>query len=87
MLYIHYTVPPKSMADDDGMKERTWEVGHKRPSEQLDDADIVIHSIYADGDELAYIGNLFKNLPIYPYRDKRCVWRGELARFIFDNLS
>lgn len=84
-LYIHYTLPPKSMADDDGMKERTWEVGHKRPSEQLDDADIIIHTIYADGPELDHITCKMVGIP-YKVNADKCVWRGDLARFIFDNL-
>jgi len=80
MLYIHYTFPTS-----DGMREREWHVGEAPPNARLDDNDIVIHTVYADGHELEYIQQYFKNIP-YKCASRSCTWRGELARFIFDNL-
>ncbi len=42
-----------------------------------------IQFIQADGDELEHIQTRFANLP---YAHRICTWRGEMARFILDNL-
>jgi len=81
MLYIHYILP-----DGEGLKEREWEVGQAQPSKQLEDGDLQIHTISAEGKELAHIISTFSNLPYKYTQDNLCVWRGDLARFIFDNL-
>ena len=40
--------------------------------------------IQADGQELEHIQTRFANLP---YSHRVCTWRGEMARFILDNLN
>lgn len=45
-----------------------------------------IELIQADGDELDAIINRYKNTNI-PYVHSICVWRGDLAKFIIDNLN
>ena len=42
-----------------------------------------IEAIQADGDELEYIRARFENLPV---SHGICVWRGEMAKFIWENL-
>jgi len=42
--------------------------------------------VQADGDELAYLKNEFVNLP-YNRRASVQVWKGELAQFIYDNMT
>lgn len=81
MLYIHYTLP-----DGEGMKEREWHVGDLPPNEFFDDEGLTLHTLYADGHELEHIISTFKNLPYTMKKGRSCVWRGDLARFIFDNL-
>lgn len=98
MLVLTYNVPARSMADIERPQEREWHVGDAPLCEQLDDANLQVVSIVADGEEARYIRDTFVNLPMRT-RDKskgylpgnvpdplECVWRGELARFIFDNL-
>lgn len=80
MLYIHY-----NLNDGSGLKEKEWHVGDKSPSDLLDDSNLIIESVYADGHELAHIEAYFKNIP-FTKEGRSCVWRGDLARFIFDNL-
>lgn len=68
-------------------KDIEWHVGQNPPSEYLDDARLEVMSVMADGAELTHIIQTFTNLPYARHRPGRsCVWRGELARFIFDNL-
>lgn len=98
MLVLTYTVPPTSLADMGGPKEKEWHVGDAPLREQLEDEGLQVVSIVADGEEVRYIRDNFSNLPMRT-RDKskgdlpgnvpdplECVWRGEMARFIFDNL-
>ncbi len=82
MLYIHYT-----LSDGNGMREREWHVGETPPANgDLDEASIQVQSVYADGHELEYIHAYFDNLPRVTHVRSN-VWRGEMARFIFDNLD
>lgn len=46
-------------------------------------ADKGLLYIQADGHELEHIQTRFANLP---YAHRICTWRGEMARFILDNL-
>lgn len=80
MLYINYSLP------GEGNKEGTfeWKVGEESPLSQLDESINVI-SVYADGDEKEYIVSRL-NIPFTWGKGKPCIWRGEFARFIFDNL-
>lgn len=43
-----------------------------------------VQSIQADGNELLFIQKRFTNLPS---SHSLCIWRGEWARFIAENLS
>lgn len=95
MLYIHYRMSciDPHLAEqhglDTGLKEKEWHVGDAAPSEQLDDDGIEILTIMADGYELDHIIASFNNIPYTALNDikrRKCVWRGDLARFIFDNL-
>ncbi len=81
MLYIHYNLP-----DGEGMKEREWHVGDHPPNEFMEDEGLEVHTVYADGHELEHIELHFQNLPLTKRKGRSCVWRGDLARFIFDNL-
>ena len=44
-----------------------------------------VADVYADGDELEYIKNNFKNIPICLNKDCNR-WYGEIAQFIWNNL-
>lgn len=82
MMYINYTV-----VVEDVVQERThdWHVGETAPRDLIDDDSVQILDIYADGHELQYVKDMFHNIP---YTNKRGVtWRGDFARFIFDNMS
>lgn len=67
-------------------KDIDWQVGEAPPSEYLDDATIQVLSVMAEGRELEHIIHEFINLPYTNRAGRSCVWRGDLARFIFDNL-
>ena len=86
-LSIRQTLPGEpSFVGKPEEKDVDWHVGESAPNEYLDDAGLTVLSVMADGKELAHIVSTFSNLP-YVYRDNRsCVWRGDMARFIFDNL-
>ena len=97
MLLVTYKLDIRSDSDHLGAimeqgspeKELEWKVGQKTPRDQIE-SSVYIYSVYADGDELEYILANFNNLP-HPTlgaRDRRaCVWRGDFARFIYDNLT
>lgn len=57
-----------------------WRVGEQRPVMKED-----IKTIQADGNELLYLRSRFTNLPFTSHRPV-VIWRGEFARFIYDNL-
>lgn len=40
--------------------------------------------LFADGHELEFIQARLKNIPVT--LGGRCIWRGEMAQFIYDNL-
>lgn len=52
------------------------------------DIDEIIY-VTADGPELEFIGNTFRQIPINEdYADYGCItWRGDFAKFIIDNWS
>lgn len=52
-----------------------------QPKPQINGATIKIFK--ANGDELKHIIRNFGNLP---YTKEECIWRGEMAQFIYDNL-
>lgn len=85
MLYIHYTAPD-GLPGMGELREKEWHVGDKPPNEHIEDEGLQVHTVYADGHELTYIIEHFKNLPYTMKKGRSCVWRGDLARFIFDNL-
>lgn len=78
-------------------EELTWHVGEKKPewpvylsypsargNETEPFKDVV--EIQADGHELEYIRQNFKNLPDATH--KRVVsWKGDMAQFIYDHLT
>lgn len=55
---------------------------HRR-SVVLDPGETVSY-LKADGEELKYIYNNFRNLPMRLNRDEM-IWTGEIARFILEN--
>lgn len=81
MLYIQCIVNETCI-------EKVWRVNDSPPNEFVDESEDMLNtlSITADGDELTYIIDNFKNLPYTKQKGRACVWKGELARFIFDNL-
>lgn len=82
-LSIRLTGPVGAEVEE---KDVDWKVGDAPPTEYLDDAGLTVLSVMADGKELAHIISHFSNFP-YTYQEGRaCVWRGDMARFIFDNL-
>lgn len=98
MLVLTYKTPPEDLADRGDPKEKEWHVGDQPLREQLDINNLQVLSIVADDAEIIYIRQRFSNLPIVALDLNRlyragnqpdpgeCVWRGEFARFIFDNL-
>lgn len=71
--------------------EFDWHINEKFPDIYSDndhpglrhgrDANVI--SIQADGHELEYISLRFQNIP---YCGRICIWHGEYAKFIFENL-
>lgn len=49
-----------------------------------------IVGVYADGHELEYLLRIFNGLPVmstnHPRYGRGVTWRGDIARFIYDNL-
>lgn len=58
--------------------KHTWHVPANKPHR-----DMLIKKLWAEGDELEYIRTRFDNVPI---AHSWCVWHGEMAQFIYDNL-
>ena len=56
-----------------------WKLSEKKPAISQDP----ICYLYADSDELVMIIDKMRNIP---YTLDKCMWRGEQAAFIFDNL-
>lgn len=83
MMYINYTVNV-----EDVVQERTldWHVGETAPKDVIDDESVQVLDIYADGEELEYIRDYFVGIPM-KRRAHGVLWRGEFARFIFDNMT
>ena len=63
---------------------KTWHLQNKRPEVLWHISDDV-QKLQADGDELELIRQRLVNVPIT--HGGVCIWRGEMARFIYDNLS
>lgn len=64
--------------DDKGV-EVSWHVGQRKPTVEG------CAEVQADGDELFYIATNFRHLPVATHKAV-VVWKGELARLIYDNL-
>lgn len=60
-----------------------WHVGQASPIASVSLPRVL--DIQADGDELAYIMNRFKNIPVSPGRV--VCWFGDHAKFIVANLT
>lgn len=74
---------PFTIVTDTG-QEFTWGNNDKKPEFQFHDPKKPFIAIFkAEGHELKRISNLFPNIPI---SHGKCVWRGEMAQFIYDNL-
>lgn len=80
----------RSLCGSDEEQDIEWHVRTPPPREAYEDADLQVLSVVADGAELDHIKEEFANLP---YRKEGMrgthrtnVWRGEMARFIWDNL-
>lgn len=82
MLYVNYRI------NVDGIEqERTleWLASEPSPKDKVDDENITILDVYADGYELERIMDTFRNIPTVLGRSG-VTWRGSVAQFIFDNL-
>ena len=80
MMYVNYREMVDAVYEE---KTLEWKVGDKCSLEQIGDY-VSILSVYADGEELAYI---VKHIQRIPYTEPKCIWRGSFARFIVDNLG
>lgn len=58
----------------------SWSLADKKPNP----SPMEIVQLHVSGEEFDYVRLKFRNLPITAVGP--CVWSGELARFIFDNL-
>lgn len=81
MLYINY----KLFVSPNVWSTLEWQIGNTSPSNQIDEEGVEIISIYADGKELEFIKDNFVNIPCR-IGASTATWRGEFARFIYDNL-
>jgi hypothetical protein len=79
MLYICTSVPDSYT----GKKEYTWHIGNVPPGNYNSHN---VTSVQADGDELTYLIQTFKNIP-YHKTSAVQVWLGDYAKFIAANLS
>lgn len=61
-------------------RERLWHIGSPTPT-----TDQEVVEVQADGDELEYVINRFKNIP-YPSHQRVVKWHGDLAKLIANNL-
>ncbi len=64
----------------------TWHIPSKGPDlkKLFATNDRTVDILQADGDELGLIMVRLNNIPIT--HGGICIWRGEMAQFIFDNL-
>ena len=77
-------------SDEPSLKSYKWNVGNNEllPGEALDLDDIKIIRVEASDKELLHIEDMFLNLPMVSMGfGGNCVWRGELATFIVENLE
>lgn len=92
IIAIRQTAPGEpSLIGQAEEKDIDWRVGDSPPNEYLDDAGLTVLSVMAEGPELEHIIGCFRNLPYVALdagggKRRSCVWRGDMARFIFDNL-
>jgi len=70
--------------DPAGGKNVTWHVQSAKPLIPVSQYDSNVFYFMADGDELGYIMLRLRNIPIT--HGGICVWRGDWAQFIYDNL-
>lgn len=73
---------------EDQISNYRWYINQPKPKFVYNDmregqALPVVEWLQADGDELEYIKKRFHNLP---FAESICLWRGEMAQFILDNL-
>lgn len=63
-------------------REKEWHVGNPKPTMFSE-----VVEVQADGDELGFLISKIINLPhVLPGHKPVQVWRGDMARFIYDNL-
>ncbi len=64
----------------------SWDVDDKKPYLQGNETPYrrIVDYFSASDSELGYIMLKFADLPIT--RGGECIWRGEMAQFIYDNL-
>lgn len=92
MISITYTyqVPPKSKFVVGLVTETAtmdWKLDDESPILQ-EERKVEVLSVVADGDELTYLKEHFTGIPFVNGKgdNSSLTWRGEFARFIFDNL-
>lgn len=68
------------------LRDLTWHVGEPWPIKGETNHDQV-KLIQADGEELAAISRLFRNIPISSTQMTRTKWNGDIARFISLNME
>lgn len=86
MLTFSVRIESGNFAQEDKEEDIDWHVGETPPKERFEEADLQVLSVYADGHELEYIGTFFTGIP-YRLVSRSNLWRGEIARFIWDNLD
>lgn len=61
--------------------ESTWHITSGKKYAAVES----VRSLQADGDELEHIRLTFDNVPIT--KGNFCTWKGDMARFIYQNLD
>ncbi len=88
MIYITYTYMVKHPMGNQ-FKETTmnWKLDDDPPLFQ-EQREVRVLSVVADGDELTYLKEHFTGIPFVNGKgdNPSLTWRGDAARFIFDNL-
>ena len=67
-----------------GERNGSWHVGEETPFSWVRPDGILL--VVADGDELAYILDRFRNLP-YVHAGYQGTWTGDFAAFILNHLG
>ena len=77
MMYINYIRPNREL-----YYTMTWHVGEQSPTHQIETSAVTL--VQADGDELLYLKQHFKNIP---FSDRSVnQWFGDMAKFIAGNI-